>query len=233
MRRDGNGDGEHNPDWIAELAAQRPGQSGTTPRGRSVSSALILPPGALPHDRQLRALLETIDSVHGDGELPSLPVRWGILPAGLVATYRTSVDYADSVSLTINPNRARWMLATVHEIGHFLDHQGIGPMDEPASRRHSDLAEWRQQVIESTAFRSLSRLVGVDDYLVRPEECWARSYAQWIAVRGADPTLLRQVVESRGSVSTDPMFHSQWDAADFSGIGDAIDRLFRRLGWQS
>ena len=55
------------------------------------------------------------------------------------------------------------MLATVYEIGHFLDHQGIGPMDEPASRRHPDLSEWRQLVLVSAACKALSRFVGLDE----------------------------------------------------------------------
>jgi hypothetical protein len=229
---DGDGDRPDDPDWIANLAAQRRGHAGPTPRGRSVSSALILPRGVLPWDLQLRHLLATIDAVHGDGALPPLPVRWGILAVGLVAEFRSSFDHVEAISLTINPNRARWMLAAVHEIGHFLDHQGIDPTNEPASRRHPNLDEWRQRVRESTAIRILARLVGPEDYLMRFEELWARSYVQWIAIRSGDPTLLHQVVESRESRPADPIFYGQWDAADFDPIGDAIDRLFRRLGWR-
>lgn len=142
MATDGNGDKPDDQGWIAELAARRDrSRAGPTPRGRSVSSALLLPPGVLPRDRRLRALLATIDGLHGAGELPQLPVRWGVLPLGFVALYRLSADHVDAISLTINPNRVRWALATVLEIGHFLDHRGIDPPSRFASASSDLLGE--------------------------------------------------------------------------------------------
>ena len=233
MTTDGSGNGPDDPGWIAELAAQRRGRSEMVPRGRPISSALILPPGVLPRDRQLRMVLAEIDAVHGDGELPPLSIRWGVLPLGLVALYRSTDDHLDTVSLTIHPNRTRWMLATVHEIGHFLDHQGIGEPSSFASLGDRLLREWQGAVERSrtlSMLRTFSRGTAAP-YFERPEELWARSYAQWIALRSGNETLSRQVVELRGHDPADPALYLQWDDDDFEPIADSIDCLCRGLGW--
>jgi hypothetical protein len=228
---DGNGDWPDDPAWIKEPTAQRRGPSAAMPRGRAVSSALILPRGVLPRDLQLRNLLATIDSMHGDGELPRIPVRWGVLPRGMVAQYRMTWDSTEALSLTINPNRSRWLLATVHEIGHFLDHQGVGDATSMASRTSPLLREWRQAVAGSLAYRNLVGRLENPAYLTAIDELWARSYAQWIAMRSGDTTLRTQILDSRGSDPRAPIHMVQWDDDDFSAIGDEIARLFRRLQW--
>jgi hypothetical protein len=228
---DGDGDGPDDPGWIAELAAQRSGRAGATPRGRPVSSALLLPSGVLPRDLELRALLATIDAVHGDGELPLLPVRWGIPRTGEVALYTVADDLNQPVWLTVDSRRGRWHAGMVHEIGHFLDHQGIGPPVDFASRGDRLLGAWRTAVRRSRAVRSLRRFPESDSYFGRPEELWARCYLQWIALRSGNERLRRQVVELRGHDPADAAFYAQWDDDDFMPIADAIDRLFRRLEW--
>ena len=192
---------------------------------------MILPPGELPRDRQLRALLAAIDAVHGDGALPRIPVRWGVLPRGMVAQYRTTRTSTEAVSLTINPNRSRWMLAAVHEIGHFLDHQGIGDDSTMASRTSPLLLPWRHAVVESHAYRTLVEDFGSPPYLTDVEELWARSYAQWIALHGGEETLRTQVVQSRGSDPRVAVHSAQWHDDDFEPIADEVTRLFRRLRW--
>lgn len=233
MTTDGNGDGPNEVDWIKELAAQRRGhlRAGFGPRGRSVSSALSLPPGALPQDRQLRELLATIDSVHGVGDLPRIPVHWGMLPRGLVAQYRMTRNAAEAVSLTIDPRRSRWRLATVHEVGHFLDHQGIDDARSMASRTSRLLHPWRKAVAGSEAYRTLVHEFGAPMYLTAEEELWARSYAQWIARQSGDETLRTQIVQSRGSDARLPGHFIHWEDDDFDVIADEITRLVRRLGW--
>lgn len=233
MNTDGNGDGPNERDWIKDLAAQRPARAwpGLTPRGRSVSSALVLPPGVLPRDRRLRALLATIDAVHGDGDLPRIPIRWGVLPGDVVAQYRTTDDFTQTVSLTIDPNRSRWPLAMIHEIGHVIDHRGI---DEPltmASRTSPLLSHWRQAVGESRAYCTLIDDFGTVPYLTDEDEVWARSYAQWIASRSGDESLITLVVQSKGVDPRLPRFFGQWDDDDFVAIADQITQLFQRLGW--
>lgn len=196
-----------------------------------VGRALVLPPGALPHDRDLRTLLATIDAVHGDGVLPSVPIRWGIPDDGAVAAYKTSADLAHSVSLTIDSSRERWLLAAIHEVGHLLDHRGIDTSDGFASGDNLLLEAWRSAARSSEAYQWLESEFGPETYLTRYEEVWARSYAQWVATRSNDATLLRQIVQSRGTDPESPDVYRQWAPADFEPIGAAIDDLFRRLEW--
>jgi hypothetical protein len=231
VTKDGDGDRPEDPDWIAELAAQRPGHSETVPRGRSVSSALILPPGVLPHDLELRSLLATIDSVHADGKLPPLRFRWGVPRTGEVAVYTVADDLSQPVRLAVDSRRARWQVGVIHEIGHFLDHQGIDSPVDFASRSGRLLEDWRTAVRLSRAVGALQRFPEIGSYLGRPEEVWARCYVQWIALRSGNPSLRRQVVELRGHDSASAEFYAQWEDDDFAPIADALDRLFRRLKW--
>lgn len=45
--------------------------------------------------------------------------------------------------------------------------------------------------------------------------------------------LQEEIVELRGHDPTDPAFYLHWDVENFAPTADAIDRLFRRLGWFS
>jgi hypothetical protein len=69
--------------------------------------------------------------------------------------------------------------------------------------------------------------------LLPQEEFWARCYAQYVTVVTGDSdattTLNTLVRRSSGSVYV-PV---QWEWDDFSSIAEAIERLFRRLGWRT
>jgi hypothetical protein len=181
--------GDDPPDWLTSLAAQRPRRADTTPDGVSLLRSLVLPAGTLPRDQELRDLCGTIDSVHGVGDLPPLPIRWGRLPPFMVARYQATEDLTNAVALTVDSSRPFWRLAVVHEVGHFLDHQGIRPADSFASATHYLLNEWRTVTQASAAVRHLIANLGPDAYLTQIEELWARSYAQWVALRSRDTHL--------------------------------------------
>ena len=67
-------------------------------------------------------------------------------------------------------------------------------------------------------------------YLLNPKELWARSYAQYIAKKSGNATMLAQLDSVRNS---DPFYGSrQWQDADFEAIASAIDALFKDKGWQ-
>jgi hypothetical protein len=175
--------------------------------------------------------LKTLDSAHLAVRLPRIPVRWGTPESGAVAQYRATGDLAAPVSIMIDPTRSRWQLAAVHEIGHFIDHCGIEPLHTLASVASDDLEPWRRALRRSYAFRILAERFGSPAYLSSVEECWARSYAQWIALATGDAVLNRQVVESRGKDPRLSTYFGQWDDEDFAEIAKEITRLFRSLGW--
>ncbi len=64
---------------------------------------------------------------------------------------------------------------------------------------------------------------------IKPEELFARAYAQYIAVRSASPVLTAQLetVQQLGGID-----HSrQWQDADFKEIQTAMDNLIGGMGW--
>jgi hypothetical protein len=67
-------------------------------------------------------------------------------------------------------------------------------------------------------------------YLLLEEEVWARSYAQYIALRSGDATMQPQVADIRRR----PIYGARhWEDADFEQVADAIDALFEGLGWRT
>lgn len=150
-----------------------------------------------------------------------------------------------------------------HEVGHFLDHQGIDGVGYASKialegKTTSSLDGWWLAVARSQAYKTLldkqqspdkyvvtvsqtSVIEGVTreytsvpdraflSYLLGPEELWARSYAQYIAVKSGDATMLTQIARDRESKL---YAESQWEAGDFVPIEQAIDALFAALGWR-
>lgn len=79
------------------------------------------------------------------------------------------------------------------------------------------------------AFRSLAEFLpagnDIVQYWLAPHELWARSYAQWVALRLDDPAMLATVA---GRVGTRGGGH--WPLDEFIPIAEALDRLFRLKG---
>jgi HK97 family phage portal protein len=225
-----------------------PPPAGPQPQGPPVSNAL-----KLPSSGKYKAIYEeaigAIDRVHGDGTLPNLPVvTKSDMDAYGQYRYFTS-GKADSIRINSKGNHHQLTLA--HEIGHFLDQQALGGAKAMASDRDPRLEAWRRAVDESQAVQRLTdkrrnpenyaaevehagqRYTAKPDrlftaYLLRREELWARSYAQYIAERSGNATLLAQLAAER----VDSIYGDRhWDEADFAPIAAAIDTLFRGLGW--
>jgi hypothetical protein len=103
------------------------------------------------------------------------------------------------------------------------------------------LAEWRRVVARSQAIQDLvgmtvdrSLRVHVEHVadLLDPVEIWARSYSQYIALRSRSPELLASLDGFRMRAPTALYYPQQWEDDDFEPIDEAIERLFRRLGWR-
>lgn len=151
-------------------------------------------------------------------------------------------------------------LATVHEAGHFVEFAAIpaGPGTQKAVNGQRDwandplMAVWRKAVEESEAVKKLRTLDvngyvmlplsgRVDlpaeykthiEYLLRPQEIWARSYAQYIAVRSGEPKLNAELAKTLEGIGTHELaMTKQWTEDEFKPIASAIDKLFEGLGW--
>jgi hypothetical protein len=150
--------------------------------------------------------------------------------------------------LTINP--ALGDAGTVlHELGHYVDHMsGPRPGVMSSAAKEPELDEWRQAVENTRTVKAIRRALDsgelevfdadgnlvtaplsaqgkrVMKYLLQPEELWARSYNQWVALRAGD---LSGLVDWDNNVG---LLETQWGAADFAPIAAALDKLFKARG---
>lgn len=176
-----------------------------------------------------------IARVHGVGrQLPNLPVtefsqrpgaagqllgayRFELGPRG---TLRPTDRYGRAVSMSVNLLDQNKTATLIHELGHFLDHKGLGGDDlHFASATDPSFDAWRAAVDTSDARSILDEMAtwnpAVDgdwstfentvtgetttwnpntthvvDYLLDPREVFARAYAQWVILRGGDQALM-------------------------------------------
>jgi hypothetical protein len=202
-----------------------------------VSSSIVLPPGSL--GEELRRALAAVDRVHSDGALPRIVVA----PEPSLAD-ESSYEWAEDVNIVLGiamrPDARHPALNLLHEIGHFLDHQAIGDIGSFASPVDARLAAWRSAVKKSDAVRQLRviaqrasrvRIKEHVEYLLRIEELWARSYAQFITITSHDVGLLDDLRQDQPEPGRLTMIPVQWHNDDFLPISESILELFQTLGW--
>ena len=218
----------------------------TEPAGTAVRAAIRLR-RLDPDPRGLTEMVEravaAIDRVHGDGDLPPIPVDWDVLEPGVAAVSElVRFGQANEVPRRIVVSTAvrRPGLAVLYEIGHLLDHQTLGERGRFASFDHPRMAAWRRETYATRAIAELRRLRDTGryvalaehfDYLLRPDEAWERSYAQYVVQRSGDPALLAELAERRRPAGT-PFIPYLWDDDDIGPVAAAIDDLFQELGWR-
>ena len=229
------------------------------PSGKPVADALTLPKGK--NGTPLQTTLDAIGKVHGDGELPPIPIE-STASRGRQGAYwhDPRIGSADKITISRNADNPAFTLA--HEIGHFLDHQGINGGQAGAGAFASlnveraelaGLREWEAAIkasrarkemidmaargkVEVTLPDGITTMYDVDSryilrYALDGEEQFARSYAQYIAVRSGDPTLLEGLNAARNREAGQVYYATQWDDDDFEPIARALDTLFAGLGW--
>ncbi len=215
-----------------------------TSDGSPVSKAFDV----LSHRSTAAHTLNVIDSVHGDGVLPVIPIRNAPPSAGYFGAYR-HFRSGEAVDIQITAGGSHKELTLAHEVGHFLDHHAI-PGKGFSSKYSKQMKAWRDAVHSSRAHKELKALLDGPDfirssggyvdmvskkyveYCLETHELWARSYAQWVATRSGDRLLKGQLSDIlKGIDRADIAYPIQWTDDDFSGIGKAIDGLVKELGW--
>ena len=68
-------------------------------------------------------------------------------------------------------------------------------------------------------------------YSLRTEELFARSYAQYIATKSGNNTMISQLNQSRSRESKPIYYAEYWDDSDFTPISTAFDNIFLEAGW--
>jgi hypothetical protein len=198
---------------------------------------------------EIQNALEAIDRVHSDGVLPTLELRVGRLVPPNRGEYRHRGVDAQGIAVTSLERFPGFALT--HEIGHLLDHQVLGERGVFASSAHPNLASIRQAWRQTQAYWRLEALVragvtSVPGELVaarlagavvalpvravwaEPEEWFARSYAQFIALESAEPSLLAALEAEQARALYLPLHPSD---DDFVPVAHAFRALFNDQGW--
>lgn len=214
---------------------------------RDVSQALRVEGEKVAVGRALRA----IDKVHTDGVLPEIPVSrsYGRVELGSYGYHRDG----SAAEIKVSAKGAHKELTATHEVGHFLDHQGVNTTQtqagqfatmsrDPLMAGFKDAAAKSQAItrlrealtrptIEFESADGVTRTYRVDrkyvQYLLSEDEIWARAYAQYIAVRSGDSVMLGQLSEQQKPTA----YPNQWAHDDFPAIAAEIDKIFKVLGW--
>ena len=205
----------------------------------------------MDHSAEIQTAIDTIDMLHGDGALSSIPVVQQVLK-GALGVYSQSHSNA-AVSIALNPLGSAFEFTATHEIGHFLDNQGLTQAFGSHNVHGSTVASHHMEVPElrdlwsaldgsaairewrSTLAHELSKALpdevmrGACEYYLKRSEMFARAYSQWVAQAASHEKMLQQAkARSKSGGSVVP---AQWDPDDFKPIYAAMTKLFKRLGW--
>lgn len=216
------------------------------PNGRPVSAALQLPVRGKLKD-PIANTVAAIDSIHGDGALPDLPILQGSKNMPEQGYYKFVTGSGKPIEIKINNSAEHPMQTVAHEIGHFLEYQGVLPGVQGNPKAVADLAAVRAVLNNTAAVQRLDALLagtekltamyngtqitsGADPaytaYLRRENEIWARAYAQYIAVKSQNATMLEELRKEQAYY-----YPTAWEDDDFTPVVTVIDQLFTTLGW--
>jgi hypothetical protein len=142
----------------------------------------------------------------------------------------------------------------VHELGHHLTlargvdefHKEMADEESPlsslmdvlaATQTNKDMNKIREQMVK--AFKAAAphegdrraqilEQKGFVDYLQMPEEMFARAYAQYIAVKSGNKTMLKDIDRTIRDENTGGIM--QWPAKEFEPVMTAMERYLRERG---
>lgn len=211
----------------AQPIPPRPKKPG--PAGTPVSNAL----NVTAKNKEIHRALALLNSVHGDGKLPTIPID-GKAGKNAYGEYQHSL-LGKPMRIGIKKTSPWVALTTLHEAGHFLDHQGLGTPGTWASQspQTKDLMDALRAsaAVKGIATKPVpnanpAKLAAVRKYLLDDKEIFARAYSQFIAEETGDAELLKAVALGHNSV-----LPQQWETADFAPAKAAFRALFIKKGW--
>ena len=196
------------------------------------------------HDaRRVRDTLSAIGLVHGAAHktMRTTNVVWdpGIKD---VAHYNPKTPRI-AVQTQLAPDYEYSELLAAHELGHMIDHDGLPgagyasknlgaapPEFLDVFRAIQDAPLWtaiQQEVAGSKAGTPYGDYVR---YRAKPEEWWARAYAQWVAWKSGSEAMKAQI--DSGILGGNKAWRlTFWGHDEFLPIAVAIDTMMESLGW--
>ena len=182
-----------------------------------------------------KTVFDAINTVHGDGALHKIPIK----TTSATTYYGQFSCYPNQpikISLSTSAEGVHPELTLAHEIGHFLDNDAFpkeaGEYHASDGSPNAKVAALMKALSDSDAIKWFIDSKDAQDreYYLRPTEMVARSYAQYVAVKSGNTTMLNQVSAIIGS-ELNVYQHTQWTEADFRPIMKAYDDLFEEIGW--
>ena len=219
------------------------------PSGSPVSDGLQVQIKIPALQSQAEQILGIVDRVHGDGKLPRINLE-SMTDPGYEGWIHVDPK-GNPLLMALHENALHPASTLAHEIGHFLDYGGI-----PVKKRIGNMRDFAADPLFAgflkacnvsdalTGMRALGpayktpsgREYPTDtkyvNYLLSPNEVWARAYAQWLALRSQNSDLLKGIADARRLGAADPYAGRQWEDADFEPIAKEIDAIFKKLGWR-
>lgn len=198
--------------------------------------------------------LETIQSVHkpikSSAKLPIV----GETKARQAGAFHYDPKTRAPQNIGIHPHSPNPEMTVAHEYGHNLhmtlfhsdlNTDGYTKLDSPELKGLKDALEdsdavktLRESLESKSTFDKVGDLtmpnelspkdIADAEYYLEDQELFARSYAQYIATRSGNKTMLGQLDEMRSAI--DFRRDRQWDGNDFAPIATAFDTLFSEKG---
>lgn len=206
-----------------------------TPTSESIGRFLHAPRTGVANDAVAEAV-QAIDRVHSAEGLPRIPV-FNADTKEFQGRYKATAD-GDAREIRISSSSKNPGLTALHEIGHFIDHQSLNGKKGFASISDPIMQKVRSTIAQTAAIdgiraelfkTSIQGLKNLCRYYLKPEEQWARAYAQYIATRSGNASLIGQLDAIRNSAHR-AYRNSQWSDDDFAPVAAAIDDLLEELG---
>lgn len=228
------------PNLEPPFRARPPGKPGPSERVRSTAptSAALVEPGAVirtrPDPGRSDVGRDVDRALTAMARLHRVPADLTPVPVKTVTAQRYFGAYSFTPrspgAIQIARHGDHKAMTFAHEFGHYLDHQLLGGAPGTWGSSSDSLAPWRDAIDRTEQTRRLRALPSdpYTRYYLRRDEQWARSYAQWVAVRSGDQRMLDQIAGILRSPGVRGL--SQWDAADFHQVASAIDQLFEARG---
>ena len=203
-------------------------------RKNPVSQSLETHGAGILESAIIRAL-KAVDFVHDDGDLPTIQASVNPRLKTTLAQYvhRGSI----AIGIEFKPqSEASAAFSALEEIGHFIDHQVLGTAGHGFASESPDFEGWRRVVDKTKAVKALKRSLSSASgplkvnltNAARPREIFARSYAQYIAIKSGDPVLQAGLEADRKTVLGALI---NWKNEDFESIINYFNILFKKKGW--
>jgi len=196
----------------------------------------------------VRRALAAIDAVHGDGDLPLLPVV-RTRTATEAGAYEWSDRSGEPLRLRFSNLGDHPELTVVHEIGHFRDPQAFGrpgmfasgsgalatlmrAIDRTEAVNRLRALRVRRRVIVDERGRREAEVISQSRVacLLQPIELFARAYAQFVTWESRHEGQLKQLEYLR-SLRRTRVYHDIWEEDDFAAVASELSRFLGRRRW--